>query len=204
MGEFIFGIISSLVVELIVFIILKLIKSVKIKYSIAKFLLKQDYFPYKNQKYALDDIKNDAQLSREIRILSIRGLSYIGEDGDFSFIWSNVSKRIEIVISDLCNDSVKKRSAIYKENKEKYIKEMEEVQNFILDKKKVFEHLSYYNHKEDLVFRLIILEKQMYVSFFIAGKKASDSQVYRFDRDSQMYKAFLTYYKNVRRKSKKV
>lgn len=108
MGEFIFGIISSLLVELIIFIILKFIKSVKVKYIIAKILLKEDYFPYKNQKYALEDIKNDAQLSREIRILSIRGLSYIGEDGDFSFIWSNVSKRIEIVISDLGTNQLKK------------------------------------------------------------------------------------------------
>lgn len=204
MGNFILGILGNLVVELIIFLILKFIKSIKIKYLIAKLLLKEDYFPYKNQKSALNDIKNDAKLSREIRILSIRGLSYIGEDGDFNFIWSDISKRIEIVISDLSNVSIRKRSSIYKENKEKYLKEMEDVHNFILDKKKVFENLSYYNHEEDLVFRLIILEKQIYVSFLIAGQKASESQIYRFDRDSQMYTAFLTYYKNVRRKSKKI
>ncbi len=202
--DFFLGIIASLVTQLIIFIFIRIFKLEKIKLSIAKKLLKEDYFPFDNQKKAVTDIYEKLKESCEIRILSIRGISYIGDEGDFSFIWEDKSKRIEIILSDIFNSSIKRRSGAVHINNKDYKKEIELVNEYILQMFYLCPNLTYYRHNQDLAFRLIILDKYMYLSFFNISIKASESKMYRFERDSQIYKAFLKYYKDIRRVSKKV
>jgi hypothetical protein len=201
---FVLGVITSLITELILFLVLKFLKSKKLKNLLSKAILHEDYFPFANQKSAIDDIRKKTKESATIRILSIRGLSYIGIDGDFKFVWDDDNKRIEIIFSDIDNHAINRRSRLFQENNKDYRNEMEHVKNYILEKQVYFQNLSFYLHQEDLAFRIIILDKYMYLSFFNAGIRASDSQIYRFERDSEIYKAFKTYYKNVRRLSKKI
>ena len=141
--------------------------------------------------------------SCEVRVLSVRGLSYMDNSSDFGFIWESTDKRIEIILSDIDNSSISKRCGNSLFNTDEYKKEMELINACILKKSISYPHLSYYKHNQDLAFRLIVLDRYLYVSFFNYGVKAADSKMYRFERDSQAYKAFLKYYKDIRRSSQK-
>jgi len=203
MQTFMLGIIISLATEFVIFLIIRFINNKKLKYFLAKSLLKNEYIPYENQSAAIDNIRRDMSRSSQVRILAIRGLSYISNEGDFNFIWDNPNKRIEIILSEQNNDAVYMRSKLYLENNDDYIKEMTMIHNALFSKHKLCPNLTFFTHNVDLTFRLIIFDKYLYLSFFNDGKKASESQMYKYDRDSQMYRAFYKYYKNVRRKSKK-
>jgi len=158
---------------------------------------------FENQSEAVASIKESTFSSRQIRILAIRGVSYVNDDGDFNFIWDNKEKRIELILSALNNRAISQRSRLYIENNEEYKREIKLIQETLKEKHKEYQNLTCYTHNIDLPFRLIILDKQIYLSFFNDGIKASASQIYKYDRDSQMYQALNKYYKTVRRRSKK-
>lgn len=200
MGQFFMGIFTGIVTEIIIFLFVKSVKNKKLRRKFVKAISGNDFIPYKNQKEALCSIKTDVEHSNHIRVLSLRGLSFLNSDGDFNFIW-NDGKEIEMILSNIRNEAIKKRVKLHKNTD--YWEEMRYVHNALKNKKKNYQDLSYYIHSVDLAFRIILLDTCVYVSYINDDLEVPKSQIYKFDSTTEIYQAFNKYYKSVRAYSSK-
>ncbi len=200
MGQFFLGIITGIITEIIIFVFITFIKNKKLKKRLVKIISGHDYIPYQDQKEAIDCIKKDIANSNYVRVLTLRGLSFLNSEGDFNFIWDS-NKEIEMILSYIDNKAIDKRINLTKN--ENYKEEMKYVHTALMNKKKNYQDLSYYTHNVDLAFRIILLETCVYVSYINDYLEVPKSKIYRFESNEEIYQAFNKYYKSIRIKSRR-
>lgn len=199
LDNFAVGIASSIIGSIIIAILLLIVKYPKFNDKATTFYLRITNKVFKNQKEALKQMEKDYEDSSIIKILAIRGKDFSDPGGDLKFLWNSYEKQIEIINSSINNKfAIDGRASSYPSCVNSYEKTLESVHEEMLDKLKKYRNFDYYNHNIDLIFRIVIFRKAIYVSFFKCGRTKDDSEVYKYDRDTQMYAAFEKYYDTIK------
>ena len=167
----------------------------------------RDGFPggkkWDNQKDARQLIQQDYMGTETVRVLAVRGNSFADRNQDLNFIFDRQEINIEFGLSDGENDLLlSKRCKANDEEKAMYKEELNIVQHKIMQYRET-NTVGLFLHNVDLSFRLLFFDNSLYVSFF-GPSPAKKSEVYRFDKETQMYLAFLQYYEDVKNHSKVV
>lgn len=151
---------------------------------------------YKYEKRALRDINIDIEKSKFVKILAIRGKSIADKkDGKYPSLWKKAGKNIEIIISDKNNqEAIKARSDAIGCDSKEYKMDIEYSNKILRNRMRSNNNLLVYNHKENLSFKLIILEHCIYVCYFLPKESVHKSNVVKYKSNTGAYDAYLHFY----------
>lgn len=156
---------------------------------------------YPNNKKS-DKLINDAiKKSNSIRILAIRGKSFVDSDKStciYPAIWSDKNKTIEIIIANSTNSIINVRSIANNIDEEDYQLSIKMLCESIKIRKKSYSKLKLYTHNVELPFRIIILDKCMFLFYYPESGSVHTQNVIRYEKDSAAFYAFQKYYDSVK------
>ncbi len=160
-------------------------------------------YVYPSQKEATRDITSDILHSKEIRIFTMRGYSFILPEREFSFITDQSEKMIRFLIANpgsrkLPNPEIFKRGKEYKNaNPESYrndiCSELGKLRIIMLRNK----HVKCRLHSEPATFRVVILDDRLYLSFFSPYQSGSQLPIHRIKKGSLIYQGFLRHFEAI-------
>ena len=164
---------------------------------------------FDNQLKAVNDYKKViSKASTPIRLLSIRGESYISEKDEE---WGSVFNAKRKIIAILCDPA---NTALIKKRYESSRKDDETAQEF-LDRYKISmeatqktllmnKNNDLYLHRErDFSYRMIFIDDMLYMSTFQSKIKASQLRVIKIQNNSELYSICEDYFNIIRERSNK-
>jgi hypothetical protein len=161
---------------------------------------------YKDENSAANDILADASDSRQIRILSIRGFRLTSAERPLSRLLSrdNSYDTLEIMISPPDSPAAMSRaqmfsnSAVTYGDSAFYLQDVAKSINVLVAASRDNDRIHVRLHDQCESFRLLITDRNLYLSFFPKGRPAATSPVYRIRNDALLYHAFVTHYSWIR------
>ena len=115
-------------------------------------------------------------------------------------IWNNKDKEIEIIISGVNSELFKDldfNNSFYANNI------LNNVSDFINNKKIDYQNLKVYTQRVDLPFTLNILDRCIYVKFYNLSKQYNTLNISRYGKESDEFCAFKKYYNSVKKSAYK-
>lgn len=157
---------------------------------------------YRNEDAAANDILEDAALSKTVKILSIRGFRLTSPERPLSKLLSseNSYDSLEVMVASPSSFGAANRalgfhqSAVTYGDKNLYLHDIIKSINVLVAASRVNRRIDVRLHDQCESFRLMITDRNLYLSFFPKGKSASTSPVYKIRRDCLLYDAFLKHY----------
>lgn len=161
---------------------------------------------YDNEDRAAADILLDAERSRPVRVLSIRGFRLTSEDRPLSKLLRPDTdfQTLEVLLADPRSAALKDRSEDFAHRAATYVvpaqyqEDVVHSLNILYDAKTRNGKIDIRMHRQPESFRLLFTDEHLYLSFFPKGKSASLSRVYRIPRNTELYNAFEQHYNWVR------
>jgi len=156
---------------------------------------------YPNSKKSHKLINDEIGKSNTIRILAIRGKSFVDSDKStciYPAIWSDKNKLIEIIIANSTNSIIDARSIANNIDKEDYQLSIKTLCESIKIRKKSYPKLKLYTHNIELPFRIIILDKCMFLFYYPESGSVHTQNVIRYEKDNAAFYAFQKYYDSVK------
>jgi len=159
---------------------------------------------FQNEDEASQYILDDIQISKKIKILSIRGNRITNEERQLSKIFTKTSIEKEILLSSTASKYLQERARDFDNNgltynKESYLDEVNlsinKIQNIANN---THNKTKLYLHTLPETFRLFFTETHLYLSFFNKGESASKSRVFRIQKDCELFHAFSVYFEWVK------
>lgn len=171
----------------------KIINGYYLKFDAAKI--------YPNNKKSDKLINNAIEKSNSIRILAIRGKSFVDSDKStciYPAIWSDKNKKIEIIISNSTNNIINVRSIANNIDTEDYQLSIKALCESIKIRKKSYPKLKLYTHNVELPFRIIILDECMFLFYYPESGSVHTQNVIRYEKENSAFYAFQKYYDSVK------
>lgn len=171
----------------------KIINGYYLKFDAAKI--------YPNNKKSDKLINNAIEKSNSIRILAIRGKSFVDSDKStciYPAIWSDKNKKIEIIISNSTNNIINVRSIANNIDSEDYQLSIKALCESIKIRKKNYPKLKLYTHNVELPFRIIILDECMFLFYYPESGSVHTQNVIRYEKENSAFYAFQKYYDSVK------
>lgn len=156
---------------------------------------------YPSNKKSNKLIDKEIGLSNSICILAIRGKSFVDSDKStctYPSIWDDKNKTIEIIIANSGNPIVNVRSMANNIEIEDYQLSIKSLCESIKIRKKSYSKLKLYTHNIELPFRLIILDKCMFLFYYPESGSVHTQNVIRYEKGSAAFYAFQKYYDSVK------
>lgn len=156
---------------------------------------------YPNNKKSNKLIDKEIKLSNSICILAIRGKSFVDSDKstcEYPAIWDNKNKSIEIIIANSGNQIINARSVANDVEIEDYRLSIKTLCESIRIRKKSYSKLKLYTHNVALPFRLIILDKCMFLFYYPESGSVHTQNIIRYEKGSAAFYAFQKYYDSVK------
>jgi hypothetical protein len=159
---------------------------------------------YKNEAEAAHDIRSSFEKTECSSILTLRGNSFLDEDGALSFIFTerNGSQTVRYCMADVSSDSpdafVKHRAnelqAINDQPAEEFLLDVERQQKVALRKSLQDCKIEVRFHNSPAAFRLLIFDGDLYILYYSGTSRAIKNRVYRCSAHSELHKAFTRYF----------
>lgn len=162
---------------------------------------------YSNQLHAERDIVEDLRRSNCVRILCMRGFSFVLPEGPFFFILSDPQKEVRLLLANpgrklSDNEEMRARS---RENpgltSRIYRNQIRATQDAILAAKRSNPGIKCRLHTLPACHRLYICADYMYISFFRQGLMGSQLPIMRVRRSSPLYEGMLRHFDQTWQKS---
>ena len=158
---------------------------------------------YSNQSEAEPDIRESFKHSPIVKVLTLRGKSFLSDMGKLRFIVDELGswQQLKFMMSDPDPDG--SPNYIRLRAKELLGIDGQEVDDFLEEvkqDKKVLSHkaktlpIEPRLHNSPAVFRLIIFQEEMYLLFYSTRARAVNNQVYRCPSSSELYRAYNRYF----------
>lgn len=207
MGEIAQGVVYGLVAEIIVMLIVIVIAKVKnsslfMIFAASKIFGHGIEYVYKEQRDASKDILKDIESSTTVKLLCMRGRSFIQTDAELSQILEKRNLTIQYLVLDPDSQFVQKRADEL--NKQNYKQELETNISDLKTQTQGKANVAKRIHDQPPVFRLLILDNRIYFSFFEKNKLGSQLPVFRAKDSSPIYKGLVRYYEYIWGISKKL
>lgn len=161
---------------------------------------------YKNLKAAKDDIVEDIKESNFFKFYGLRGATFVGGDEVNNIVDAlKKTKSIKFLISYPFSDKVRHRlNSVHGD------KECESEWRSVLLKAEELKNEYNRNpnaqvrfHETPLIFRLLITEKYLYMSYYEVKKDSSESPMYKFASDTSTYITYHAFFDYIWTPSKK-
>lgn len=193
------GLISSILIEIALSIILWIVAKVKSS-SILKAISSSKLFGhgieyvYSSYDKAKSDIKKDVDISPFVKIMCIRGRSFIQPDEELSVLASTRQTHVKYLLSSPQNPYLKMRANELGHDLDIYIQDVKSNLEQLYNTSRGINNIETRVHNEAPVFRLIILENGIYFSFFVKIKMGKQLSVFRAKSNSIIYKGLNRYF----------
>ena len=220
MQTILISVISSLVASLIYGILIVVISSTFKKHlviGINRLLDTGITCIYKNQNDAVDDIKNCFSKSKTIKVLTLRGNSFLSNMGPLSFIVNDMEEwqNLTFLISNPYLENFDENKPCYAKLRADELKKIDrqKQKDFLgeieIDIKKLKSQAEDANiegflHNSPAVFRLLIFDNDLFLLFYASSNRAINNRVYRCPSSSELYTSFNRYFKMIKDVSDKI
>lgn len=194
-GGLLTGILGEIILALLGWIIVKAKSSSLLKIiSSSKLFGHGIEYVYPSHDKAVDDMKIDIDKSAFVKIMCIRGRSFIQADEELSYVMTSNNKNIKFLLSSPTNTYIDLRANEIGKPPELYRKEIENNLQQLFSATIGLNNIEKKIHNEPPIFRLIIMENRIYFSFFKESKMGTQLQVFRAKSNSSIYKGLNRYY----------
>lgn len=197
--ELMHGIIVTIVAEIILMIVLTIWTNIRKKKWLSRICSKIFKHGvecvYQNQAQAINDIKKDIENSNGIKIFCMRGRSFIQYDQPLSYILEKRNFEIKYLLADPNSSFVEKRAQEINKIKS-YKGELENNLSDLFAVSGEKKEVEVRTHRQPAVFRLIILDDSLYLSFFTSDL-GSQLNVFKINKESLIYEGFNRYFKMI-------
>jgi hypothetical protein len=158
-------------------------------------------------KNCIKDQNKEMKKSTSVRILTLRGLTYVNDIPEcfYNNLWDvssdeKTKRTIEfITISEDSDAIIEKRAKAQNISTEEFKISLDLVFHQLKTKQKTLRNLKFLIHKEDIPFQLVILDDFLYVSFYLDDAM---SRTIKYKRSNHgAYSAFVHYYEEIRKQS---
>lgn len=171
MNDFLLGILSGLVIEIIVTLIVHCVAKLK-NSTLLKIIASSKLFGhgieyvYKEQSNAMKDMMADIKKSTTVKLFCMRGRSFIQSDADLSEMIERRNLDMKYLVLDPNSDFAQKRAAEL--NKTNYIQELETNISDLISQTVGKSNVHKRKHDQPPVFRILILDNRAYPELFTA------------------------------------
>jgi hypothetical protein len=208
MDQFLIGVASTLAGTAVLFLISKWKRISWLKWISGSFLFGPGIeYVYSSQQEAVPDIIEDIKHSDRIRIYTMRGFSFLEPEEDFSSFMDDTGKSIEMLIAnpgskrhpnpEVINRGRETKTSDPDMYRKDIIRAIKKVKILMERNKRLRCRL----HTEPSTFRMILLNKRLYLSFFEPYTSGSQLTIYRIKPETHIYRAFQRLFEQVWRRA---
>lgn len=208
MDQFLIGVASTLAGTALLFLVSKWKRVSWLKWISGSFLFGHGIeYVYPSQKEAVLDIIEDMKHSDKIRVYTMRGFSFLEPEEDFSSFMDEPSKSIEMLIAnpgskrhpnpEVMNRGLETKTSDPDMYRKDIIRALKKVKILMEHNKRLRCRI----HHEPATFRMILLNKRLYLGFFEPYASGSQLPIYRIRPDTHIYSAFERLFEQVWKRS---